>query len=929
MADIDKTAGAFDLAVSVTKLACSIWIGSPAVQLAGTIADLLRPRVASRLEQHRLEQVFSECTGIVATKLLAAMDREFRSIPPNERAAATLAARNTLERAGLEKDTLIQADLVPGRVLRWIKPVQDVVLQEALLSEGAEELYKRTLEMSCRYLVEIVTTLPRFEADSLVEVLRRQRVILETLNRILGQMPASRPASDFTTDYCRLLERQLDWMELFGVTLLEESSRVYPLTVSYVNLTLLDRNADAEEGSASARVEEALAGKSRMLLIGEAGSGKTTLLRWIAVKASRSDFAGRLAAWNDCTPFFIPLRTFADGNFPPPERFLDHIARVIASEMPPNWVHEQLHSGQALVLVDGVDELASGDVRDAARAWLQELIAAFPAARYIVTSRPAAVSERWTQLSDFSVAEVQPMDTADVRRFIRRWHDAMRWAVPEDGECERTDADERALLAAIDEDRLLRSLTESPLLCALLCALNRDRHGNLPRQRMAIYEAALIMLLERRDVDRKMGMTISYTANDLIVLLQDLAYWLLKNGWSDVAVARAEKQLQRSMRYLSQTDIESSTLLRLLLERSGLLRTPVEGRVDFVHRTFQEYLAGKAVMDNDDVGELIRRAFDDQWRDVVVMSAGHARPKQAAELLHGLLRQAKNSPAPQSLNVLTVACLQTVRQLDPTLREEIRKVAATLIPPKSKEAADAIVYAGPGMLELLASTMPKNLLEASAYVRTASLIGGAGALRIIGDIAESFDGLEEDLTRAWGYFTQDEFARVVLSRARLEAGLVITDERLMGYVAKLTSLRRLEISDLDIQNLLRLGAAPPNVTTLAITRCPLLNLRGLEKWHQVTHLRLSMSGRLPDLAEITKLELLEVLELTFRIGRVIRLDPIAELPALRSLRLARMDHVLVDLTPLRDRQALEIFVPQSAIVEGAESLGPGSRLIRL
>ena len=73
-------------------------------------------------------------------------------------------------------------------------------------------------------------------------------------------------------------------------------------------------------------------------------------------------------------------------------------------------------------------------------------------------------------------------------------------------------------------------------------------------------------------------------------------------------------------------------------------------------------------------------------------------------------------------------------------------------------------------------------------------------------------------------------------RAKLDAGLIITDERLMEHVAKLTSLKRLEIADLDIQNLLRLGAAPPSVTTLAISRCPLLSLRGAEKWRQITRL---------------------------------------------------------------------------------------------
>ena len=58
------------------------------------------------------------------------------------------------------------------------------------------------------------------------------------------------------------------------------------------------------------------------------------------------------------------------------------------------------------------------------------------------------------------------------------------------------------------------------------------------------------------------------------------------------------------------------------MERSGLLREPAAGRVDFVHRTFQEYLAAKAAVDNDEIGLLVTNAHDDQWREVVVMAAG-------------------------------------------------------------------------------------------------------------------------------------------------------------------------------------------------------------------------------------------------------------------------------------------------------------------
>ena len=117
MADIDRTAGALDLAASVAKLACSIWMGPPAMVIAGTITDLLRPRVANSLERHRLKQIFSECTGLVATRLLAVMDNEFRSVLQNEREAAILAARDTLERACLDKNSLIQADTCP-----WARP---------------------------------------------------------------------------------------------------------------------------------------------------------------------------------------------------------------------------------------------------------------------------------------------------------------------------------------------------------------------------------------------------------------------------------------------------------------------------------------------------------------------------------------------------------------------------------------------------------------------------------------------------------------------------------------------------------------------------------------------------------------------------------------------------------------------------------------
>ncbi len=44
-------------------------------------------------------------------------------------------------------------------------------------------------------------------------------------------------------------------------------------------------------------------------------------------------------------------------NFLDQKSFTKFIAKNYADEMPKNWVHQYLKRGQALVLIDGVDEL--------------------------------------------------------------------------------------------------------------------------------------------------------------------------------------------------------------------------------------------------------------------------------------------------------------------------------------------------------------------------------------------------------------------------------------------------------------------------------------------------------------------------------------------------------------------------------------------
>jgi hypothetical protein len=490
----------------------------------------------------------------------------------------------------------------------------------------------------------------------------------------------------------------------------------------------------------------------------------------------------------------------------------------------------------------------------------------FPDARYVVTSRPAAIGEDWLEALGFAASELQPMSASDVKEFIRQWHAAMAAEVIGASESSDLARYEKFLLGAIDADRHLRALTVSPLLCALVCALNRERRTQLPRDRMEIYESALDMLLERRDRERGVELAqVPLTRTDKLLILQDIAFWLIRNGWSDAPTDRVAAQVARSLVQLHQVSAEPPDVFRDLMERSGLLREPSAGRVDFVHRTFQEYLAAKAAVDNDEIGQLIANAHDDQWREVVVMAAGHALPDQCTELLRGLLKRGRRRAYSSRLGPLAVACAQTARRLDPQVRADIERLAERLVPPATNEAAEALAGVGEMLLDLLRAHPPASPAEAGASIRAASRIGGQAALGLIRSILERYpepsrSAVNDEVISAWRLFKPDLFVQDVLAPSwPPEKELQVPDPAFLEALHLFPGLRavRCELRS-HRTGAFTLGPATftrdQDLRRLTLTGCsedldlaPLLQLRALNR------LEVAASHRAPALAALASI----------------------------------------------------------------------------
>jgi hypothetical protein len=869
------------LGAAVVKVACKIWLrdDSFASDASADVVDIVKEKLSGELDQRKARRLFEDLEEPVARKLEFLREHEMAGMPDNEWEAAVFAVGDTLRRARFSDEDIFAGDLDPLYLRRKIATGSPHATRD--LSEAGTELYGRLLTECCAYVVELTTTLPRFVPGAFAEVLRRETVILQRFAEVLDRMPsaeqvragAARAEADFAAAYRRQVVSQLDRLDLFGVTV-SESVRGYPLSTAYVPLSVSGdslwrepRRLSLYEGflngpsSQPLRIDEALFGTSRLFLRGEAGSGKTTLLQWLAVRSARQDFPKRLSRWNDLVPFLIRLRRSVGRELPAPEDFVNEVGRHISTDMPRGWVHGLLRDGRALLLIDGVDELPEPQ-RRLARDWLAALIDTFPDARYVVTSRPGAAASTWLDAQGFDAAEIQPMGWPDVLEFVRHWHASFRAESTDADHCDRLTASEAAILEALRTRRHLRLLATSPLLCALLCALNLDRRAQLPEERMELYAIALDMLLERRDAERLIpspeGLQLSKTVKSL--LLEDLGYWLIRSGWSDAPRDRVTERFARRLASMPRAGTtDGKAALDVLVVRSGVIREPVAGRIDFVHRTFEEYLAASAAVKDDEVGELIRNAHDDQWREVIVMAAGHAQPRQREEMLRGILARAAAEPRKrQLLQTLAVACLETSPQLDQQLQAQVKAIAESLLPPRGIRQAEALATIGEPLLDLLALRPARDAREAAATIRAASLVGGEAAMPIIAACGRvSSAAVHRELRRAWTLFEPEKYAGIALSGAPDMRNIVIDSPTLIPGLKNIPQLDVLQINFGEGFGKLQFIQDLPRITLLNVMSDPALrDLSPLADHPSLRFLSLHRCGDPVDLAAVAEIPML-------------------------------------------------------------------------
>ncbi len=666
-------------------------------------------------------------------------------------------------------------------------------------------------------LLGVVTEVPRGRSHSRIEAASCEAVMTKMAaspSRIrwvgdVEQITDVHPRDElFETRYAKDLAAQYRKTEIFGIEDLGRTESRWDLDTAYLSLEAESASGDRKEVRSSAqRIDTLLNGHFRTLLRGQAGAGKTTLVWWLAAHAANGTLNKNLTELNGLVPFVVPMReVYARGGRFPAVSELLAAGRVISDDAPDGWAGRVLEAGRGLLLVDGLDEVPPQE-REKARRWLSTFLTRYPETRCLATVRPDAVEKDLLQTEGFSELTLLPMSDEDIQAFVTAWHNAARLESEHVYDAGRY-GDQHELLTSLEQDLAyqlgqnpaLRDLARTPLLCAVICALHRRRRGLLPTTRWSLYRAALAMLLGGRDAGR--GVTrpddISLGSDEQHALLQRLAIWLVRTEQQQMTSKLATHQLELAMRDMPQIRAQASPLqvLRFLLERSGLLQERTDDAIQFIHRTFQDFLAAKEFHESGYVLELLNHAGDETWRDVIVLAVGHATRTDAQLLIERLVQfgdVVEGRDEKWYLHVLAAQCATSLLSLDAALMEIVRGRVRTLMPLRSPSEADDIASLGAWAVDLLpgpegGGDADKFAIEALTRIRTADARQRLKQFALRCGIR-----VEPLIVSGWLHQPAEEYAREVLAGARIQ-NLFVQNSSQLAQLPYLDSIPEISVT---------------------------------------------------------------------------------------------------------------------------------------
>ncbi len=361
-----------------------------------------------------------------------------------------------------------------------------------------------------------------------------------------------------------------------------DTERTVPVEKIYVSPTIVVHEARA----AVDQPEGLLELSRRVVLLGQPGGGKSTLAGVLTY---------RVALRQNGVPFVVTLRKYGK-DFDEGRSFVQHIERMLnieyQQEPPEGWVDRVLHSGDAVVVFDGLDELLDSSKRRDIRNAVSEFSHAYPFVRVVVTSRVVGYDQAPLSPREFILAELGEFREESVQAYVDKWFHVATTGLS---------SEERAVRIAsfLRESTTVADLRSNPLLLSLMCVLYRGSNY-IPETRLALYEECAKLLFKKWDKSREINVELEI-GSDIDSSLMNFALWMLEQGHAVEGVTEAElvrvcaeHLVPRRYEQIADAERAAEEFVKFCRNRAWVLADAGssetgESLYTFTHRTFLEY----------------------------------------------------------------------------------------------------------------------------------------------------------------------------------------------------------------------------------------------------------------------------------------------------------------------------------------------------